>query len=224
MIPYRIIDISTSIDSNTRVYSGDPTTHIEKMSSVKKHGLMVSKITLGTHTGTHVDAPAHIFEKGKGIDTIDPGSFIGKAVVLDLSSQKGEITEHEISANYKVYSDEKDISVLLIKTFEGADYNNDCPGPGCKDPSLCRILTPAAGIFILEYGFKVIGVDTLSVDLEGNLQNHQLFLKNGVNIVEHLDLSTVGSGIYFFVCLPLKLIGADGAPARAILMDSVLFD
>jgi Predicted metal-dependent hydrolase len=211
----RIIDITTGISENTPVYEGDPIPLIEKVSSIETDGFVVSRINIGTHTGTHVDAPSHIFEDGTCVDELDPGSFIGKAVLLDLSSGEGCITENELDMHYVEYTDEKDIDVLLIKT--GAHFESS------ETTDFGRRLGATAGSWIIESGFRVVGVDTLSVDSESSLPNHDLFLRNGLNIVEYLNFSEATAGIYFFICLPLKLIGCDGAPARAILMDKSCF-
>lgn len=214
-MPGKIIDITTGISADTSVYEGDPIPLIEKVSSIEKDGFVVSRISIGTHTGTHVDAPSHVFENGINVDVIDPASFVGNAVLLDLSSGQGCITADELKKCYVEYADEYGIDVLLIKTVAFSESSGIV--------AYHRMLAATAGAWILEHGFRVVGVDTLSVDSESSLPNHRLFLRNGINIVEHLHLSEVASGIYFFVCLPLKLIGCDGAPARAILMEKSSF-
>ncbi|WMW21090.1 cyclase family protein [Methanolobus mangrovi] len=211
----RIIDITTGISPNTPVYEGDPIPLIEKVSSIEKDGFVVSRISIGTHTGTHVDAPSHIFEDGTPVDGLDPESFMGKAVLLDLSLGKGCITSDELGKHYLEYADENDIDVVLIKTgthFESSDTTD-----------FGRKLAATAGSWIIENGFRVVGVDTLSVDTDPSLPNHNLFLRNGLNIVEYLNFSDAKAGIYYFICLPLKLVGCDGAPARAILLDMAFF-
>ena len=212
----RIIDITTGISVNTPVYDGDPIPLIAKVSSIEKDGFVVSRINIGTHTGTHIDAPSHIFENGTCVDGLDIGSFMGKAVLLDLSSGEGCIKEDELDKHYMEYADENDIDVLLIKT--GVNFESS------ETTDFGRRLAATAGSWIIKNGFCVVGVDTLSVDSESSLPNHNLFLRNGLNIVEYLNFSEASAGIYFFICLPLKLVGCDGAPARAILMDKSCFE
>ncbi|WP_342304522.1 cyclase family protein [Methanolobus sp. ZRKC5] len=212
---FNVIDITTGISVDTPVYDGDPEPLIERVSSIENDGFVVSRMSIGTHTGTHVDAPSHIFVNGKSVDELTPGSFMGKAVLLDLSSGDGCITEDELEKCFVQYINEEDLSVLLIKTEKHSNY--------CKSPDSGRMLAATAGNWIMDNGFTVVGVDTLSVDSEFTLPNHNLFLRNGLSIVEYLHLSEVRAGIYFFICLPLKLIGCDGAPARAILMDKACF-
>jgi arylformamidase len=212
----RIIDISTGISKDTPVYEGDPEPLIEKVSSLEKDGFVVSRVSIGTHTGTHVDAPSHIFGGGKTVDKLLPESFMGKAVLLDMSSGEGCITDHDLEKSYIQFADEKDIDILLIKT---ENYS-----PSSKVLGSDRMLATSAGMWIFEHGFQVVGVDTLSVDVESSLPNHHLFLSHGINIVEYLHLFGVVESVYYFICLPLKIIGCDGAPARAILLDSSFFE
>ncbi len=215
-MPERIIDISTGISVKTAVYEGDPLPQIEKVSSIENDGFVVSRISIGTHTGTHVDAPSHIFNNGKTIDELHVSTFTGKAVLLDLSSGDFPITADELEKAYVPYNSEDNVNIILIRSKNSSSYS--------LDPDVGRKLAPTAGTWILEHGFQVVGVDTLSVDTGSSLVNHELFLQNEMNIVEYLHLSEVVPGIYYFMCLPLKLVGCDGSPARAVLMDMSFFD
>ncbi|WP_407355787.1 cyclase family protein [Methanolobus sp. WCC5] len=206
----KLIDISTGISADTPVYEGDPAPLIEKVSSIGKDGFVVSRISIGTHTGTHVDAPAHIIAGGKCVDELDPLSFMGKAMLLDLSKGEGRITADELDEYYIKNPDKEDVDILLLKTD-----NEPSPHSLLKSQ---RLLAASAGNWVLEHGFRLVGVDTLSVDADSSLPNHHLFLRNGLNIVELLNLSHVEAGTYIFICLPLKLIGCDASPARAILI------
>jgi arylformamidase len=212
---FKAIDITTGISTKTPVYEGDPVPVFEKVSSIEKDGFVVTKISIGTHTGTHIDAPSHLYEGGRSVAEIDPGSLMGRAVLLDLSLADGPITDAELEKIYMPYSGES-VDILLIKTRNCSECQDGSPHSG-------RTLAATAGKWIFKNCFKVVGVDTLSVDEDASLLNHHLFLSNGINIVEYLNLKDVQSGIYFFICLPLKLEGCDGAPARSILMDIPLF-
>ncbi|MEZ5335417.1 MAG: cyclase family protein [Methanolobus sp.] len=209
----RIIDITTGISESTPVYDGDPKPVIEKVSSLEEDGYIVSRISIGTHTGTHVDAPCHIFKGGKTIDAILPESLMGKAILLDLSKGSGEIKASDLDAAWKKFSDEKDVDVLLIKALDSSFSPDAALSSG-------RALAADAGEWILDSGFTVVGVDLLSVDAEESLPNHHLFLEKEIIIVEYLHLSEVVEDVYYFICLPLKIMNIDGAPARAILIES----
>ena len=209
---FKVLDITTGISEKTPVYEGDPIPVFEKVSSVEKDGYMVTRINIGTHTGTHVDAPLHLYKDGLSVAEISPESLIGKAVLLDLSAGEGPITDIELEKAYELYSGE-DADIILLKTRNRSSYLLDA------DPHSGRMLAATAGKWILSNKFKSVGVDALSVDEDASLPNHHLFLSNNVSIVEYLNLKDVDPGIYFFICLPLKLEGCDGAPARAVLMD-----
>nr|WP_321497639.1 cyclase family protein [uncultured Methanolobus sp.] len=209
---FKVLDITTGISEKTPVYEGDPIPVFEKVSSVEKDGYMVTRINIGTHTGTHVDAPLHLYKDGLSVAEISPESLIGKAVLLDLSAGEGPITDIELEKAYELYSGE-DADIILLKTRNRSSYLLDA------DPHSGRMLAATAGKWILSNKFKSVGVDTLSVDEDTSLPNHHLFLSNNVSIVEYLNLMDVDQGVYFFICLPLKLEGCDGAPARAVLMD-----
>jgi len=214
----RVIDITVGISRETSVYPGDPETVIESVSSIESDGYAVSRVTFGTHTGTHVDAPSHILENGMTVDRLPLSSFLGRSVVLDLSGVTVDISHTEMQAAFKrsgAYNDPY-VDTVLVKT-------RNCSAAPCNQTSglsdcICG-LKPEVGPWILEHGFKLIGIDTLSVDCSASLDNHRLLLKNGIVVLENIDLSLVEEGIYHIICLPLKLEGCDAAPARVILVD-----
>ncbi|WP_406661015.1 cyclase family protein [Methanolobus sp. ZRKC3] len=212
----RIIDISVGISSDMPVYPGDPKPSIENVFSIDKDGFAVSKVGIGTHTGTHIDAPSHILKDGASIDMVSIDHFLGRAVVLDLSYMEKDISRDDLESCFKssdVYKN-AEIDILLLKTvmhsFE--PVYSDIHG-------LTVGLDKTVGQWILEYGFRTVGIDTLSVDSDPGLSNHKLLLENDVCIIENLDLAEVRGGIYEFICFPLKLIGCDASPARAILIE-----
>ena len=212
----KIIDISAGVSPDTVVYPGDPEPIFESVSSIDQDGYAVSRVSLGTHTGTHVDAPSHILKEGLSIESIPIESFVGEAIVLDLSFAESEISCNDLVIAFEEFMEEytSDVQVLLIKTRTSFDV--DMKGPSL---AVVRNLDSNAGIWILEHGFRTVGVDTLSVDVDASLDNHRTFLENGILIVENLDFSEVDAGFYQFVCLPLKLHNCDAAPARAILIE-----
>ena len=195
----KVIDISIGISSDMQIYPGDPKPHIETISSIETDGAKVSRISFGSHTGTHIDAPSHIFEDGNTVDRIQLDSLVGKALVLDLSIKERAITGDDLGAVYSQFAHISDINVLLLKT-DGFVY-----------------LDVSAADWIVVNGFTTIGIDGMSVDDPSQMTVHRQLLGNGINIVECLDLCEVNEGVYGFMCLPLKIIGCDGAPARAVL-------
>jgi arylformamidase len=212
----KIIDISVGISADTPVYPGDPKPEIERIASIEKDGFAVSRVSFGSHTGTHIDAPSHVIEDGRTIDQLPLDNLIGPAVVLDLAAKDEAISGTDLDAAYRRFGNTASSTILLVKTRDSGEGKYT----SFSDPSNDRTfyLDESAAEWILENGFNVIGIDGLSVDAQSRMVVHRLLLGKGVLIVEYLDLHAVEEGVYFFACLPLKTVGCDGSPARAILM------
>jgi arylformamidase len=190
-------------------WPGDPAFHIERaLDQDKGDAATVSKMTLGVHTGTHMDAPVHFIRWKRTIDQIPLDATIGRARVISIRDEKSikreELLEHGISAGERILfktansehawdSDEFDEDFIFIAQ-DGARYLAEC-------------------------GVRSVGVDYLSVGgyREDGPETHQALLEAGIWIIEGLNLKHVEPGEYELVCLPLKLVGSDGSPARAIL-------
>lgn len=229
----KIIDITVPISPFTPIFPGDPEPSIEKTCTVDENGCAVSRLSFGSHTGTHVDAPSHILKDGVPVDRLDIETLMGKAIVLDFSRKNGALTGFILE---KAYNDQKnndrkileDVSILLLKTKASSrkEINPEISGLQERGRDKGRefeesvYLDAGAAAWIVQNGFKTVGIDSFSIDSfsSENLPAHHTLLSNNVNIVECLDLSSVEAGMYFFLCLPLKLEGCDGAPARALLI------
>ncbi len=214
----KIIDISVNIDEDTPVYPGDPSTKIEKLCLIREHGYALSCLSMGSHTGTHIDAPSHVLEGGLTIDRLSPDNLMGTAYVTDLTSKRDSITLEDIDIPKTGLLAEKDTSILLFKTINSTFW---------KEPSKSDVRTPfiedvaldeSAARWILENNIRTVGIDGFSIDATEDLRVHRLLLSQQVNIVECLDLSLAEEGFYQFICLPLKIKDCDGGPARAILI------
>ena len=209
-----VIDISVGISSLTPVYPGDPEPNIRKIFCLPDDGASVSSISMGSHTGTHIDAPSHIFEDGKSVDKLQLDTLVGNAVLLDLSSIKQTIKKQDLENALNEFDMTDNIDILLIKT-QNSKIWTDSSSMGFESMiSLDR----SSGEWIVENGFKSVGIDGFSVDVEPDLEVHRLLLGNDINIIECLDFNGVSDGVYSFVCLPLKMEGCDGSPARAMLI------
>jgi len=163
---------------------------------------------MGTHTGTHVDAPLHFFDGRPGTDALPLELLIGRARVIDLP-QRGGITEtHLAAAGLR-----EDLRVLL-RTPNSALWN--LSQGFYKDYTH---LTEGGAKFLVDQGVKVVGVDYLSVEQfhKPGAPAHHVLLGNGVIIIEGLDLSDAEAGQYEMYCLPLRVANGDGAPARVVL-------
>lgn len=237
--PEKIIDITVPISPSTRVFPGDPEPSIESVCTLETEGCAVSKLSFGSHTGTHVDAPSHILKDGKPVDNLELEGLMGRAVILDFSSKTGALSEEILESAFRNVGSPEGITVLLLKTGisefragSGQGLNDtDVPqaaGLGNRNDGENRdrklevpvYLGESAAAWIVGNGFTTVGIDCFSVDslASENLPAHHILLSNRVNIVECLDLSPVESGNYFFICMPLKIEGCDGAPARAVLL------
>jgi len=221
----KIIDVTVPISSFTPIFPGDPEPSIERVCTLEKDGCAVSRLSFGSHTGTHVDAPSHILKDGFSVDRLDIESLMGKAVVLDFSQINGALTGNILDKAYPDRRVTESVSVLLLKTkasFQN-EKNPEISGfqvGGLDKGEESAYLDATAAAWIVRNGFKTVGIDSFSVDSlsSESMPAHHKLLSNNVNIVECLDLSSVETGMYFFLCLPLKVEGCDGAPARALLI------
>lgn len=222
----KIKDITTPISPFTKVFPGDPKPSIERLCTLESEGCAVSRLILGSHTGTHVDAPSHILHNGVSIDKLELDSLMGMAVVLDFSSLKGALTADLLEKAFQNRGISENVSVILLKTASSSrkqkcGNNISSHSEGFREKELDPLyLDESAAFWIVEKRFKTIGIDSFSVDSlhSETLPAHHVLLSGNVNIVECLELSSVDAGVYFFLCLPLKVEGCDGAPARAVLI------
>lgn len=228
----RIIDITVPISHSTPIFPGDPEPSIESACIIEKEGCAVSRLSFGSHTGTHVDAPSHILKDGLAIDNLNLENLMGQAAVLDFSQINGALKDSTLDKVFNDLGVDESVSILLLKTkspFEKEKSSknscfqaeeNDRRSETEEFPENSVYLDSSAAEWIVRNKFKTVGIDNFSVDSLSSeyLPAHHTLLSNNVNIVECLDLKSVDSGIYFFLCLPLKIEGCDGAPARALLI------
>jgi arylformamidase len=193
-----IIDISRPIGPDTPVWPGDPPVVVEPVARLEAGDPAgVSRLALGTHTGTHVDPPAHFIPGGATVDALALDVLVGPAVVADVIAA-GPVDRAALES----LALPDGTTRLLLKT--GAD---------------CGALTADGAQWLVDRGVSLVGADTLSIEPETlDYPVHRTLLGAGVVIVEGLDLRTVTPGPYQLVCLPLRIAGGDGAPARAVLI------
>jgi len=205
-----IYDISVPIRSAMPVYDGDPGVKIEPWSALGKgDSSNVSILNFGAHTGTHVDAPAHLIEGARRIDALSLDVLIGRARVLRVPDNLNEIDPEFINRG-----DLNGAERVLFHTRNSGFWKEGFR----KD---FTHLLPEAAQLLVDRGIKLVGTDYLSIEKfhSGHHQTHLTLLSNNVVIVEGLNLSEVPEGDYELVCLPLKIAegAGDGAPARAVL-------
>ena len=205
----RLVDVSVLLAPGLATYPGNPELEIAPIKRIAAGDTTNnSRLVMGTHTGTHVDAPRHFFDGKPGVDALPLDLLIGRARVIDLPYRSGITAEHLKSAGLR-----EDLRVLL-RTPNSALWNSS---DGFR-PDYTYVTEDAAK-FLVDQGVKVVGVDYLSVEQykKTGAPAHHVLLGNGVIIIEGLNLSEADAGQYEMYCLPLKLAGADGAPARVVL-------
>jgi arylformamidase len=207
----RIYDISLLISPNMPTWPGDPNVVLERVDKMEEGSHNnVSRLGLSVHTGTHVDAPYHFLAKGKTVETLSLNHLTGRVYVAYLP-EVPQITA-EVLERAEIPPRTRRI---LFKTRNSDIWARN-------EMSFQRDFTaisPDGAEYLVSRGLKLVGVDYLSVAPFGQSEStHQILLGAGVIVVEGLDLSQVPPGRYTLYCLPLKLAGSDGAPARAILI------
>lgn len=208
VVGMEFIDISLEISSDMIVWPGDSKTRIENIKSIKKHGYNLSTLHLGAHAGTHIDAPLHFLEGGDGVEKVHLDNLIGRAQVLDFSdADRKKISSADLEKK------KPECKIVMLKTRNSGLHDR-------KDftPDFVYIDVSAAE-WLVANKIKTIGIDYLSIASFGSgVPVHQLLLKNGITVIEGLNLKMVKEGIYQLICLPLKIKGCDGSPARAVLI------
>ena len=166
----------------------------------------VGALTMGTHNGTHADAPFHFLPDGETIDALDPAIFVGPAQVIDVSDAGWSITRAALSFD-------PGTTRLLLKTGAWPDDT--------RFPARIPILAPDVPAWLGANGVRLLGLDIPSVDeIESkDLPVHHALAAANVHILESLDLSAVTPGVYELVALPLRIVGGDAAPVRAVLRE-----
>jgi arylformamidase len=208
-----IIDISVAVHAGLATYPGNPTPSVTPVLRIGAgDSSNVSELRLGTHAGTHVDPPAHFFDGALAADALPLDALVGPATVLDLTRVERAVTPADLDAAGFPPGAER----VLLRTRNSARWRE----PGAAFDRDYVSLAPDAARLLVERGVRLVGIDALSIEGFGapGRPTHRTLLAAGVVIVEGLDLSNAAAGDYLLVCLPLKLVGADGAPARAVLL------
>jgi arylformamidase len=204
----RLIDISHQIKDGMVVYPNNAPVTVEPFAQIAQGASSnLSRIVLGTHTATHVDAPSHVFEGSGGLETIALERFIGACRVVDASHRgPGELVMIEDLG--EVQAGER----LLVRTS-----NSDRGMETFLEDFVA--LDGDAADFLAGKDIALFGIDYLSIKQRGSSDNraHTALLAQGIPIVEGLNLKDVPAGRYELFCLPLKIAGVEGGPVRAIL-------
>jgi arylformamidase len=207
------IDISTPVHEGMPVWPGDPAPRFERVMDQNNGDVCtVTRVAMGAHTGTHMDAPLHFLRNSASIGQMPVEATVGPARVIGISDRKA-IRRAEL-LSYSIQRGER----ILFRTANSERDWGHLP----FDEDFVFIARDAA-VYLVECGVRSVGVDYLSVGgfREDAVETHVALLGNGVWVMEGLVLSAVRPGDYELVCLPLNWVGVEGAPARAILREAV---
>ncbi len=206
----KIVDVSRTVFTDMTVWPGDEGVILKRTASISKgSNANVSRLHLGVHAGTHVDAPLHFIDGGKSIDKLDINLFNGAVQIVDMQGRKS--------------IDKNRLSDIPLQRGGAIFFKTAASLRTLREPFDTEYtgLEPEAAEYLLEMGVRVVGTDALSVERydSNEYKVHKLLLGNEVLIIEGLCFKDVFPGRYWYTCLPLFLKGSDGAPARVILFD-----
>ena len=213
-------DLTQIISKDIPVYPGDPQPDLEPTSTIDKNNYNVTRIIMGSHSSTHVDAQSHFMIDGNSIDREPLRKFIGESIVIDLS-KRCDIGAGITCSDLETYSNLiKDNDILLLYTGTSEYW--------MKDQNIkfdYTYLEPSAAQWIADHHIKCVGIDTFSVEKYGSKDGlaHKILLSSSVGIIENLssNMKDLSGKRVFLVCLPLLFEGVDGSPARTIAFDIV---
>jgi arylformamidase len=208
-----IYDVSVPISPATPVWPGDPAVVLEKVSSMDAGAHdNVSRLACSVHTGTHVDAPHHFLNDHRTVESLPIDILVGPAQVVEIPPDMKVVTAEVLEKAMLPPGMER----LILKTSNSQLWEQ---GESSFFTDFVGISADGAD-WLVRYGIKLVGIDYLSVaPYHQSIPTHLTLLTAGVIIVEGLDLSAISPGSYNLYCLPLKLVGSDGAPARVILVE-----
>src|ERR1051326_7597143 len=204
----KLIDVSVPLEPSLASYPGNvPFTLEANKRLARGDSSTVSAVHMSAHSGTHVDAPRHFFDEGLSTEALPLEMLIGRTRVIELRTRGGITAEDLRTVDLAV-----DVRVLIKTTnsrlWGDSTFHNDYVG-----------ITESAARYLVEHGIKVVGVDYLSVEVfkAPGAPAHHVLLGGGTIVIEGLNLRDVDPGIYDMYCLPLRIVGSDGAPARVVL-------
>ncbi len=213
-LKHAIIDISLPISCTLPIWPGDPRPQLTPVTSLDVEGVQVSQLSLGTHTGTHLDAPRHFIPGGRTIDQLDLDVLVGVCRVVEVINTEGPLSRTDLE-HVELHPGER----LLLKT-----RNSQQPLAPTFTPDFVALDSSGAD-YICELGVRVVGIDGPSIDAwdAGDFPSHKRLLGADILILENLVLRHVVPASYGLIAVPLNLIGADGCPIRALLTPDQFF-
>jgi arylformamidase len=206
----KLVDVSVPIRDAMTVYRGNPPVRIRPAMTLQRDGVNLSEVCLGSHTGTHVDAPSHFIRRGVGVDRLDLALFIGPAWVADLRRVKGGINAIDL-AKARIPRGSRRI---LLRTSNSRWWH---PARAFRTDFV--YLTPDGADWLANRGVQLVGIDYLSIEGYGvpGAPTHKRLLGAGIPILEGLDLFNVHPGRWQMAAFPLRIQDGDAGLTRAVL-------
>ncbi len=201
----RVLDISLPLTQHTPIWPGDPPLAMDEF---RFGNTTVSRISMGLHTGTHLDVPYHFLPDGKKVDDYPLDRFIGKALVCSITSTSA-IQIHELKSKTLGKAE-----IVLFKTINSSLWQQQEFSPGFIG------LEEDAARYLVDCGIKLVGIDYLSIQPYSDPKStvHTILLGNDVVILEGLDLNGIDDGEYMLFCCPLHIPDVEASPVRAMLI------
>ena len=209
--PGEIIDVSVLLRGGMPQWDGEELYEAASMLATPDDDVNVTRLTITTHTGTHVDAPRHFVHEGRTLDEIPLDRWVGPCVVIDLGDVARDITAEDLNAAAVPANTTR----LVLKT-SNSDLWKTHPSEFVQN---YIALSPSGAEWLVERQIRLVAIDYLSIGSVGptGAETHLTLLNNDVLIVEGLDLTGVPAGLYELLCFPLNIEASDGAPARVAL-------
>lgn len=207
----QIIDLTHLINENMPVYPGTEKPVLNIANTIENDGFVETKMEMYSHTGTHMDAPYHLFKEGKTLDSFNIKQFAGKGILINAEKMDNQCIELIHIRPYKDIIEKADFVIIKTgwsKYWGSDDYFKNFP-----------YLTEESAIWLSNFKLKGIGLDTISIDPvnSNELSNHKIFMKKDMVIIENLcNLDNISKETFFLTVFPLKINCSDGSPLRAV--------
>jgi len=206
--PDRMVDITRPLSENTPFWPGDE--QFKRNLITVADGFVTSALKMSSHSGTHMDAPAHLAHCDATVDNIPLTRLILKATLVDCSDKK--VIDEGVLSGLSLQG-----KALLLKTASSNSNQTDIFNN-------YTALTASAAETAREMGIALLGIDSVSVDPPDSSNAHRILLEASIPIVENLWLGEIDPGEYLLICLPLRIESGDGSPVRALLQPVIPAD
>jgi arylformamidase len=214
----QIVDLSHKINFDMPMYPGDEPPSLEKLAAIEREGYRETKITIHTHTGTHIDAPGHMLEYGPYLDCLNLEQFFGKAIILDYDDDKNQNLLINLN-RIKAYQGSIEKTEFVILKTNWSQYWGEN-----KYYKNYPYLSIEAAHWLAKFPLKGIGIDAISIDKSDSIDFpvHKILLSKNMIVIENLtNLDAVKNEFFMLSVLPLKIKNTDGSPVRAIAIEEL---